>query len=88
MPATNVRGGQVLDGSVQRVDIDVTTVGQSVCRKIVQGTGITLSSTGADAGTGDVTINASAAGGEFLIMSGGVNSQIIVDQLGNSITSQ
>src|SRR5262245_2236103 len=56
MPPTNIRGGQVLDGSVQRTDLDVSTVGQSVVRKIVQGAGVTLTSTGADSGTGDVTV--------------------------------
>jgi hypothetical protein len=55
MPATNVRGGQVLDHSVQRVDLDVSTVGQAVITKLIGGTGISLSATGADAGTGDVT---------------------------------
>src|SRR5262245_3203331 len=63
MPPTVIRGGQVLDGSVQRVDLDTTTVGQAVVRKIVQGSGITLSSTGADSGTGDVTITSASATG-------------------------
>jgi hypothetical protein len=60
MPATTIRGTQVLDGSIQRADIDVSTVGQAVTRKIIQGTGITLSSTGADSGTGDVTVSGAA----------------------------
>lgn len=59
MPRTNIRGNQVLDQSIQRDDLDVTTVGQAVVRKIVQGVGISLSSDGADAGTGNVTINTS-----------------------------
>src|SRR5262245_20900787 len=58
MPPTVIRGTQVLDGSVQRTDLDVSTVGQAVVRKIVQGSGVTLSSTGADSGTGDVTLSA------------------------------
>jgi hypothetical protein len=57
MATTTVRGTQVLDGTIQRADLDIATVGQAVLRKLVQGTGITLNSTGADAGTGDVTIN-------------------------------
>src|ERR1700747_3465004 len=57
MPITTIRGGQVTDGTVQRVDLDVSTVGQAVVRKLVQGSNVTLSSTGADSGTGDVTIN-------------------------------
>lgn len=60
MPATVIRGGQIGDGTIQRVDLDVSTVGQSVVRKIIQGTGITLSSTGADSGTGDVTVSGAA----------------------------
>jgi hypothetical protein len=40
-----------------RNNLDTTTVGSAVIVKAVQGTGISLSSTGADAGTGDVTIN-------------------------------
>jgi hypothetical protein len=55
MAATTVRGGQVRDATIQRVDVDVATVGQALIRKLIQGTGISLSSTGADAGTGDVT---------------------------------
>lgn len=57
MGATQLKGKQVLDGSIQRVDLDVSTTGQAVITKIIQGTGISLSSTGVDAGTGDVTIN-------------------------------
>lgn len=56
MPPTVIRGTQVLDGSIQRTDLDVSTVGQAVVAKLVQGAGITLSSTGADSGTGDVTV--------------------------------
>jgi hypothetical protein len=58
MPQTLIRGKQVLDGSIQRADLDTTTVGQAVVAKLIQGTNINLSSTGADAGTGDVTISA------------------------------
>lgn len=45
-----------MDGSIQRADLDVSTVGKAVVAKLIQGTGIALSSTGADSGTGDVTI--------------------------------
>lgn len=61
MPQTLLKGAQISDGSVQRVDLDTVTPGQSVIRKIIAGSGISLTSTGADAGTGDVTINASAS---------------------------
>jgi hypothetical protein len=57
MPQTVIRGTQVLDGSIQRADLDVSTAGKAVVAKIVQGTGISLSSTGADSGTGDVTVS-------------------------------
>jgi hypothetical protein len=57
MPQTVIRGTQVLDGSIQRADLDVSTAGKAVVAKLVQGTGIVLSSTGADSGTGDVTVS-------------------------------
>jgi hypothetical protein len=60
MAATVVRGAQVKDGTIQRVDIDTATVGQALIAKAVQGSGIALSSTGADAGTGDVTVGLAA----------------------------
>jgi hypothetical protein len=40
-----------------REQLDTATTGQAVITKAIQGTGITLSATGVDAGTGDVTIN-------------------------------
>jgi len=57
MAVTTVRGEQILDGDVQRVDLDIATAGQAVTRRIIAGTNITLGSTGVDTGTGDVTIN-------------------------------
>ena len=62
MAKTTLSGKQITDNSIQRVDLDITTVGSAVIAKIVQGTGITISSTGADSGTGDVTINATGGG--------------------------
>lgn len=58
MPRTEIRGEQLRDGEVQRDDLDITTTGQAVTRKIVAGTNISLSSTGVDSGTGDVTVSA------------------------------
>jgi hypothetical protein len=58
MPATTIRGVQILNGSVQRADMNTATSGQAVVTKIVQGSNITISSSGIDPGTGDVTINA------------------------------
>ena len=63
MARTQSTGQQILDGTVQRTDLDSVTAGQAVIRKIIAGTNITISSTGVDTGTGDVTINASAAVG-------------------------
>jgi len=57
MPVTGLRGRQILDGDIVRADLNTTTSGSAVTRRIVAGTNITLSSTGVDTGTGDVTIN-------------------------------
>lgn len=57
MPVTNIRGQQILNATIQREDLDITTASKAVVAKIVQGTGISLSSTGVDSGTGDVTIS-------------------------------
>jgi hypothetical protein len=57
MAATTVRGAQVRDATIQRADVDVSTSGQALTAKIVQGSGIGLTSTGADSGTGDVTVS-------------------------------
>ena len=46
------------DGTVSRVDMNTTDTGQAVITKVIAGTNVTISSTGVDAGTGDVTINA------------------------------
>jgi hypothetical protein len=53
---------QVRDGQVKRADLCVGpgNSGSTVIAKILQGLGISLSSTGTDAGTGDVTITNSA----------------------------
>lgn len=69
MPPTVIRGTQVLDGSIQRADLDISTVGKSVVAKLVQGSGITLSSTGADSGTGDVTIAGTVTPGTWTNLS-------------------
>lgn len=58
MPPTRITGLQVKDGSVQRVDLDTTTSGQAVIARVaVNASYLSMSSTGVDAGTGDVTIN-------------------------------
>ena len=61
MARTQVSTAQVLDGSIRRADLNTTTAASAVIAKAIQGTGISLSSTGVDAGTGDVTISAPAS---------------------------
>jgi hypothetical protein len=61
MSQTSIRGAQILNNTVQRQDLDTSTVGQALITKVVQGSGIALSSTGADSGTGDVTISGVSA---------------------------
>lgn len=60
MARTQLTGQQINDGTVQRADLDATTSGNAVIKKVLPGTNITFTSTGVDAGTGDVTINATA----------------------------
>lgn len=52
----SIRSEQIRDGQVKRADLHTSTTGNAVMAKAVAGAGIDLSSTGADAGTGDVTI--------------------------------
>ena len=62
MPKTEVRSGQIKDATVGRSDVNTATAGEAVVAKIVAGTGISISSTGADTGTGDVTVTAAGGG--------------------------
>jgi hypothetical protein len=57
MPVTQLGGKQVLDQSIDIDDLNTTTIGKSVITKIIPGNNIQFTSTGADAGTGVVTIN-------------------------------
>ena len=64
----SLTGADILDGSIQRKDIDVVTAGQALIRKMVfQGAGFTNTWTGVDEGTGDVFVELSAGGfgGDF-----------------------
>lgn len=63
MATTTVTGEQIKDNTVGRDDLIIATAGKAVVRKLVAGTNISLTSTGADAGTGDVTIDATGGGG-------------------------
>lgn len=55
---TGFRSEQIRDGEVKRADLNTTTTGSAVITKIIAGTNISITSTGVDAGTGDVTIDA------------------------------
>jgi|GEM_PF-1002346 len=57
MGRTLIRTTEIENEGVRRDDLNVSTVGQAVIRKIVAGSSISINSTGADAGTGDVTVN-------------------------------
>lgn len=57
MARTQQTGLQLLDESVGRVDLNSTTAGSAVIKKILAGLGLSLTSTGVDTGTGDVTLN-------------------------------
>lgn len=58
MAATTVSTAQFRDADVSRADMNVSTAGRAVITKVIAGTNTSLTSTGADAGTGDVTLNA------------------------------
>lgn len=49
---------QIQAGTIRRSRIDITTSSQALITKIVAGSNIAITSTGVDAGTGDVTIRA------------------------------
>lgn len=57
MPATRLNSEQIGDGEVKRADLCTTIAGSSVITKLIAGTAISITSTGIDGGTGDVTIN-------------------------------
>jgi len=57
MGRTSIGTREVRDGSVARDDVNISTAGQSLITKIVAGSDVSLSWTGADPGTGDVTVN-------------------------------
>lgn len=63
MALTKINPSEVVpSGSITRAMLNTATSGSAVATKIIAGTGISLSSTGADAGTGDVTVTATGGG--------------------------
>jgi hypothetical protein len=62
MGRQQVQGDQIDDGTVQKRDLDIATVGESVITNVTVGEGLEIvSSTGADEGTGEVQLK--TAGG-------------------------
>jgi hypothetical protein len=61
MARTQLSATQILNRSLQEEDMDITTPGKAMITRVVAGTGITLSSTGIDPGTGVVTINSTGS---------------------------
>ena len=57
MARTSIGSREVRDESVAREDLDTSTPGQSVITKILPGSDVSIAWTGADPGTGDVTVN-------------------------------
>ena len=57
MAKTQVRSLQIEDEGVSRLDLNVSDAGKAVIRKIIAGDNVALSSSGADSGTGDVTVS-------------------------------
>lgn len=78
--------------SVNKDDVDVVTSGKALITKVIAGTGISFSSTGVDAGTGDVTINGSpltetALADGFSIAGGTISRTLTVTSGSPTITA-
>ena len=98
MAQTQVKGTDVGDGSVCRVDLNINSSGQAVITKIVEAanTGIKINaSSGADAGTGDVSLKIDKAyldtlyvqvgsGSGFLVKAGVAGGQLAIG--GSAVT--
>lgn len=78
MAITQLNNRQVLDEGIFRADLNSTTTGNAVIKKAVAGTGISFSSTGIDAGTGDVTINIGAGAITNSMLAGSITSSKLV----------
>ena len=61
MARTQITGASIADGKVYREDLNTQTPGKAVVTKIIAGSGVTISGTGIDEGTGDVTIDATSS---------------------------
>lgn len=71
-------------GTLARAALNTSTAGSAVIAKAIAGSGISLTSTGADAGTGDVTLNATMLNGSGAPAAGlGVVGSMYVDNANN-----
>ena len=61
MGKTLISWVQMATASIRRPSLDTITAGSAVIAKVIGSNDITLTSTGADAGTGDVTLGISSA---------------------------
>jgi len=57
MTQTQIKSSQLLDEGVRRADINVSISGHALITKVLVGAGLTEAHTGADTGTGDVTLS-------------------------------
>lgn len=79
MAKTEIPTTQIKDEGVTRNDLNVSTMSQAVITKLIEGTNVTLASTGVDAGTGDVTVNASGGAGALFELDVNGDFQPIAD---------
>jgi hypothetical protein len=63
MAKTEITSEQIKNQNIKREDVNTTEEGQALITKVVAGTGIAIASTGADSGTGDVTVSYTGAAG-------------------------
>lgn len=61
MARTQIGTTLIANGSVRREDMDITTSGNALTTKVLVNSPLTISSTGVDPGTGDVTLGLSTA---------------------------
>lgn len=57
MAQTLIQSDGFADQCITRVKLDTTTAASAVITRVLPGSGVSLVSTGPDAGTGDVTIS-------------------------------
>jgi len=63
MAKTRIGAREVLDSDIGRSDLNISTSGEALIRKVLPGSGINIAWTGVDPGTGDVTITATGGVG-------------------------